>query len=361
MQKQETRPSRGLGAHYRLANHEATLRAPKAADPERSFNGTGRAGRRGRAAGMRALRADLAGYRILRGGSPLGRWIRRQNTTRAAAPECELYRQGPSSGRRRPCFRSAIGCTSLGGAFAALVGAVIALGFAGTVLSAVSEDVISSNGLETRDPANLQFVTDHRSSMLVAVARVVTQLGGVGVLIVVALGAGLFLWFRGARLVLAAAPLFALLTAGALAGVGKVLVARTRPPAQFRLIPESDASFPSGHSTDSAALYLTLGLIVAVVLLRRPLARVAMVVAAGLIAVGVGVSRLVLGVHWQTDVLAGWALGATVAVIVGTGALLASHLAPAGPSAGAGDRRRMLELSRRMLVWQRPTVHRVTA
>ena len=242
----------------------------------------------------------------------------------------------------------------------ALLGALVALGFAGTVLSAVSEDVISSNGLETHDPANLQFVTDHRSTALVGVARVFTQLGGVGVLIVVALGAAVFLWFRGARLVLAAAPLFALLTAGALAGVGKVLVARTRPPAQFRLIPESDASFPSGHSTDSAALYLTLGLIVAVVLLRRPLARVAMVAAAGLVAVGVGVSRLVLGVHWPTDVLAGWALGAMVAVMVGTGALLASHLAPADPSAGAGDRRRVVELSLRLLVWQRPTVHRVT-
>lgn len=245
--------------------------------------------------------------------------------------------------------------------FLALVGAVAALGFAGLVLTAVSEDVVVRDGLERHDPANLQFFTDHRSAAVVSVAKVWTQLGGVGVLVVVAIGAGVFLWFGGARLVAAAAPLFALLMAGALAGVGKMLVARSRPPEQFRLIPESDASFPSGHSTDSAALYLTLGLIVAVVLFRRPITRALIVGAAGLIAVGVGVSRLVLGVHWMTDVLAGWALGSTVAVIVSTGALLACHLAPIDPSSGAGGRRRVLAFSHRLLTWRRPTVHRVAA
>ena len=239
--------------------------------------------------------------------------------------------------------------------------AVVALGFAGLVLTAVSEDVVASDGLERHDPANLQFFTDHRSAALVGVAKAWTQLGGVGVLVVVAIAAGVFLWFRGARLVAASAPLLALLTAGALAGVGKVLVARSRPPEQFRLISESDASFPSGHSTDSAALYLTFGLILAVVLFRRPITRVLVVAAAGLIAVGVGLSRLVLGVHWPTDVLAGWALGATVAVIVSTSALLACHLAPVDPSSGAGDRRRVLAFSRRLLVRQRPAVHRATA
>lgn len=245
--------------------------------------------------------------------------------------------------------------------FLVLLGAAAALGFAGLVLSAVSEDVVAGNGLETHDAANLQIVTDHRSAALIGVAKAFSQLGGVGVLVIVALAVGVFLWFRGAQLVAAAAPLCALLMAGALAGVGKVLVARSRPPAQLRLIPESDASFPSGHSTDSAAFYLTLGVIVAVVLLRRPIARAFTVAAAGLLAVGVGMSRLVLGVHWPTDVLAGWALGATVAVIVSTAAILACHLASGDPSTGVGDRRRLIGRVRTLLAIQRGTLHSAPA
>lgn len=75
------------------------------------------------------------------------------------------------------------------------------------------------------------------------------------------------------------------------------------------------ASFPSGHSTLAAATYLTLGALLARVQARRRLKAFAIFVGA-LLAGLVGVSRVYLGVHWPTDVLAGWTLGAVWASAV---------------------------------------------
>jgi undecaprenyl-diphosphatase len=217
----------------------------------------------------------------------------------------------------------------------ALAAALASMGVAAVVLAAVSEDVVTTDGIERRDPRYLQAIVDHRSPLVVGVSRLVTDLGGVAVLAGIALVVGVALWFRHRRVLIAGAPAVSLLVAGALAGIGKVIVARQRPPVGLHLLAESDASFPSGHSTDSAALFLSIALVVAIVVLRRPVARVVTVVVGGLLAVAVGVSRLVLGVHWPTDVLAGWALGALVAIAVTTATLLAAHLRPLDPSDGS--------------------------
>jgi undecaprenyl-diphosphatase len=68
-------------------------------------------------------------------------------------------------------------------------------------------------------------------------------------------------------------------------------------------------SFPSGHSTASAALWLSLAMIAASFEAERR-AKAFWLVVAGLVITGVGASRVFLGVHWPTDVLAGWMLGA---------------------------------------------------
>ncbi|HWE99181.1 MAG TPA: phosphatase PAP2 family protein [Caulobacteraceae bacterium] len=67
-------------------------------------------------------------------------------------------------------------------------------------------------------------------------------------------------------------------------------------------------SFPSGHSTSSAALWMSLAMIAAS-FERREEAKIFWFVVAGVIVVAVGFSRVFLGVHWPTDVLAGWTLG----------------------------------------------------
>ncbi|MDQ6947507.1 MAG: phosphatase PAP2 family protein [Actinomycetota bacterium] len=199
---------------------------------------------------------------------------------------------------------------------AALVGALGVLGTALLFFAGLSEDVTQHNGLASEDRSHLRFFIHHRTTQLVQDARWVTQLGSVGVLAVLALVVAAVLWFRGTRLLMAVAPGLALGVAGVCVAIAKQLVGRARPPVSLHRVTEAGASFPSGHATDSTAFYLTLGLVMAVVVLRRPVARIATVAGAAMLSAAIGTSRLLLGVHWPTDVLAGWALGATAALAV---------------------------------------------
>jgi undecaprenyl-diphosphatase len=94
----------------------------------------------------------------------------------------------------------------------------------------------------------------------------------------------------------------------------KVLVGRARPEVVPHLIPVHDASFPSGHALVSAVTYLTLGMLLASVQKRRCAKLYVMGVAICLTLL-VGLSRIFLGVHFPSDVLAGWLLGAAWSMI----------------------------------------------
>ena len=143
--------------------------------------------------------------------------------------------------------------------------------------------------------------------------RDLTALGGYTVLTLLTLAVAAFLALRrmwGATLLLVAA-----VASGTLASyLLKDIFDRPRP----ELVPHgsyvASASFPSAHSMMAAVVYLTLGALLARV---EPLRRIKAFIlsVAILLTLLVGISRVYLGVHWPTDVLAGWTVGAAWALL----------------------------------------------
>jgi membrane-associated phospholipid phosphatase len=93
----------------------------------------------------------------------------------------------------------------------------------------------------------------------------------------------------------------------------KNMVGRVRPTIVDHLVNVSSLSFPSGHAANSAIVYLTMATLLSQLVQQRA-ARAYLFVAAGLIVALIGASRIYLGVHWPSDVLAGWAFGTLWAV-----------------------------------------------
>jgi len=89
---------------------------------------------------------------------------------------------------------------------------------------------------------------------------------------------------------------------------------RARPEVVPHLVPAYSLSFPSGHAADSAMVYLTLAMLVMPTELRRS-TRIFLLCSAITLTIIIGLTRLYLGVHWPSDVLAGWVFGSGWALI----------------------------------------------
>lgn len=143
--------------------------------------------------------------------------------------------------------------------------------------------------------------------------RDVTALGGFTVLTLLTIVAALLLVFHDRRrqaLIFTATVIAAQISSELL----KTIYDRDRPALVSHGSYVYSQSFPSGHSAMAAAVFLTLATVVASVEMRRRTKILIYAVAiAGVLAVGF--SRVYLGVHWPTDVLGGWVLGACWALI----------------------------------------------
>lgn len=143
--------------------------------------------------------------------------------------------------------------------------------------------------------------------------RDISGLGSIGILTLLTLAAAVYLKLLGKTRVM----WYVLLSIGGGVVFSTLLKAgfdRPRP----NLFPHGaqvfDASYPSGHSLLSAVVYLTLGALIAEIQPRHGL-KVYTLILASTITLLVGISRIYLGVHWPSDVLAGWLAGSAWAFL----------------------------------------------
>lgn len=180
----------------------------------------------------------------------------------------------------------------------------------------VYEEVAYENGTAHIDRPVLDFMLSVRVAWLTSAVNVYTHVGGKvgGVIVCLVLIAVLTFLMRSVR------PLI-LLAAGALGSVcisiaGKEIVGRERPPRVDAIPPyEVSPSFPSGHTLSATAIMIVTAYLL-VLWLSRTHARILAVLLCGTYAVTMGLSRVYLGHHWLTDVIAGFGVGAAWGVVV---------------------------------------------
>jgi undecaprenyl-diphosphatase len=147
---------------------------------------------------------------------------------------------------------------------------------------------------------------ESRTDLLTAAAVAVTNVGSTVAMAGLAVVAGGWLWFNGRRA-------DAVLVVGAMTGAAlvfrglKELLDRPRPPLDDQLVHATSESLPSGHATMAIVVIGTLVMLAWPE--RTPAGRTALVALAALWVGAVGLTRIYLGVHWFSDVVAGWLVG----------------------------------------------------
>lgn len=227
--------------------------------------------------------------------------------------------------------------TEVGGVGAIGVAALGALGFAAIADEAHEDDAHffdRSVLMAFRNPAD---VSDPIGPPALEHAMAdITALGGFTVLTLLVAGVAIYMLSTGRRIG-ALMIVGASLSGGVLSETLKALFERARPDLVPHLTHMASASFPSGHAFLSAVTYLTLG-----VLLAREhdgqRAKLLLIGGAVLLTLMIGASRVYLGVHWPTDVLAGWSLGAAWAALWWLAARLIDRRGERGDPSPSADR-----------------------
>jgi membrane-associated phospholipid phosphatase len=215
--------------------------------------------------------------------------------------------------RRAGSTRVAVACLSIAVAGSLCVGAL-------------ADAATEADGLAAVDPTVTKDFIGFRTVRLTDLARTVTFLGEVPVLAVLTVVAALLLWRATKRLRRPLLLLTAMAGATFLTFCLKLVVARHRPPAADMLGSiDTSYSFPSGHTLHSTVFLFTLA-----GLLWTSRARLTWRLGGAAIAVvlsaGIGATRIYLGYHWATDVLAGWLVAAVWLSLIVAGVHLARKL-----------------------------------
>ncbi len=151
-----------------------------------------------------------------------------------------------------------------------------------------------------------RWAARHASAPVTDVLRLITEFGSGPVVVVVAVAVAAATGFRLRSWLPAGFMVLTVIGVNLLQGATKDLVGRVRPGFD-QLVAAHGPSFPSGHTLNAAAVYMAGAFVLG--LARPPRPRAALTGAAVALAVAVGASRAMLGVHWLTDVAGGLALG----------------------------------------------------
>jgi undecaprenyl-diphosphatase len=191
-----------------------------------------------------------------------------------------------------------------------------------------------ADGSTSIDSSITSWMVAHRTDALTTFARAASTVGSQKVLTPL-VGVVTVLLVARRRLVLAGFLVAAWGGALLLYTLTKASVTRPRPPTDIWLTHTASSSFPSGHATQSLGTFVALALVGAAFVARARTAALALAVVLG---AWVGWSRVYLGVHWTTDVVAGWVIGAVWVVAVAWLAARADAVATPGAGRDGGDR-----------------------
>ena len=186
----------------------------------------------------------------------------------------------------------------------------------------ISLGIHSKTGVSSVDQSVWQFFVDHGSIRVHSIARFITSFGVLGVLLPVAVFVGVLVWVRSRSVFAAIAPWLSVVVCGQIVSVLKKSTDIARPPVEFQVAQIRNPSFPSGHAANTTALIVSVVLVVWCVTEMSRRIKMWASIGGVVIFIAMGLTRLVLNVHWLSDVLAGWCIGAAVGFAI-TGLLLA--------------------------------------
>ena len=172
-------------------------------------------------------------------------------------------------------------------------------------------NVFLASALDTIDQNVWELFVNN--PVLTSLAKVVTSVGVVYVLLPLSAVVGLYVWSKTSSVFTALTPWIAVQLNSVVVANLKEWTDVPRPPREFWIVNASTGSFPSGHVSNTTAFVVAVVMVMTALYPRRQRALTGVGIA---VCVAMAWSRLALNVHWFSDVVAGWFVGAASALVV---------------------------------------------